>query len=139
MSEFLKFSCFWSFLLEAPNLTRYLKTFVYSGKMDNTFVGGYHSFNFPKAGWIILIFKHLYFVKLFVKQWEFDVTYEFFLRNKFQEWYLCYSTITCRVLLNWPHSKLVQHCADSSILANASLEDAQALSYFCTTLPPLNR
>ena len=27
--------------------------------------------------------------------------------------HLCYSTITCKVLLNWPNGKLGQYCADS--------------------------
>ena len=27
--------------------------------------------------------------------------------------YACYGTLTCKVLLNWPHRKLGQHCADS--------------------------
>ena len=25
----------------------------------------------------------------------------------------CYSTVTCKILLNWPHSKLGQYCTDS--------------------------
>ena len=41
--------------------------------------------------------------------------------------YICYSTVTCKVLLNWPHSKFGQHLADS--LPNFGLFH-QFLQYF---------
>ena len=57
-----------------------------------------------------------------------------------EKMYLCHSTVTCKLLLNWPHGKLGQHCARScSILAKHFSKRCASIALFCATLTPLNK
>ena len=51
---------------------------------------------------------------------------------------VCCSAVTCKVLLNWPHSKLGQHCAVRfSILTRHDTGRRTCLELLCATLTPL--
>ena len=53
---------------------------------------------------------------------------------------MCCSTITCKVLLNQPHSKLGQHCTvRCSILTKPINRRCACLVLLCSTLIPMNK
>ena len=53
--------------------------------------------------------------------------------------YTCYSTITCKILLNKPHSKLGQHCAARYlILTRRDTRKRARLALLCAKLTLLN-